>query len=135
MRRLLFFILFAVTLSAGPVKLGVDRFFGEDLCKVYKRKRVGLITNHTGVDSDFRTTIDLCRELLDLVALFSPEHGINGNAYAWEKVPDGEKDRIPIHSLHGKTRRPTSTMLEGIDLLLYDIQGIGVRSYNYRGTT
>lgn len=118
--------------------LGVDVFFKGERALKWKGKRVGLITNQTGVDTSMRPTIDLFLNNthgIKLTALFSPEHGFAGQAYAAEEVghhkgPNG----IPIYSLHGKTRRPTAQMLKDIDLLVYDIQDIGSRSYTYTTT-
>ncbi|MGH9795707.1 MAG: exo-beta-N-acetylmuramidase NamZ domain-containing protein [Candidatus Acidiferrales bacterium] len=96
-------------------------------------KRVGLITNHTGVSREGRSTIDLLykAEGVQLVALFSPEHGIRGTAD--ENVASGvdEATGLPIHSLYGETRRPTPEMLAGIDALVFDIQDAGIRFYTY----
>lgn len=70
-----------------------------------------------------------------LTALFAPEHGLNGKAYASNQVVDSkDRDGVPIYSLHGATRRPTAEMLKNIDLLIYDIQDIGSRSYTYVNT-
>ena len=69
-----------------------------------------------------------------LKALFSPEHGLTGLAYSWEKVKDHKEDGIPVYSLHGETRRPTAAMLKDLDVLIYDIQDIGVRPYTYIST-
>ncbi len=100
--------------------------------------RVGLITNPTGVDSNLRSTIDILAEApgMELVALFGPEHGVRGNYAAGDYV-DNEKDPrtgVPMFSLYGPTRKPTAEMLKGIDLLIYDIQDIGSRSYTYIST-
>jgi len=99
-------------------------------------KRIGLITNHTGINRNWRTTIDILYNAkeVNLVALFSPEHGIRGTAE--EKVSSSidSATGLPIHSLYGKTRRPTSAMLKGIDVLVFDIQDIGTRFYTYIGT-
>ncbi|MDI7248076.1 MAG: DUF1343 domain-containing protein [Bacillota bacterium] len=101
-------------------------------------KRVGLITNHTGVDSNLKSTIDILAESgkVRLVAIFGPEHGVRGEAQAGEKVGSGvdEKTGLPIHSLYGKTTKPTPEMLKGIDVLVYDIQDVGVRFYTYIST-
>jgi len=90
---------------------------------------VGLLTNHTGRARDGATTIDLLFQAKDvkLVKLFSPEHGIRG--ILDENVPSStdEKTGLPIHSLYGETRRPTAEMLEGIDVIVIDLQDIGVR--------
>jgi uncharacterized protein YbbC (DUF1343 family) len=69
-----------------------------------------------------------------IVALFSPEHGLQGQQYAWEFVHHGDDKGIPIYSLHGETRRPKPHMLKGIDALIYDIQCTGVRAYTYPTT-
>lgn len=123
---------------AANVELGVDVFFKEGRIDELKGKRVGLITNHTGVDGHLRSTIDLfleCAPGIKLAALFAPEHGLTGQAYAFEEVEDRKgPSGIPIYSLHGRTRRPTPQMLQGIDVLVYDIQDIGCRSYTYTTT-
>ncbi len=96
---------------------------------------MGLITNHTGVDARGVPTIDRLASLPDaeLVALFSPEHGIRGAAEAGEHVDSGIDGRtgIPIHSLYGEVRKPTPEMLGTVDVLLFDIQDIGARYYTY----
>lgn len=105
-----------------------------------KGKRIGLVTNHTAVNCQMESTIDLFKAksrggIFTLAALFAPEHGLTGSTYAGEFVHNEEDvDGIPIFSLHGKTRRPTSDMLKQIDVLVYDIQDIGSRSYTYIST-
>lgn len=126
-------------LSAEPkVQLGVDVFFQDGQVHQLKGLKVGLITNHTGVDGRLHSTIDLfCEAATDfkLIALFSPEHGVEGIAYAGEKVGHSKiGETLRVYSLHGKTRRPTEEMLEGIDTLVFDIQEIGSRSYTYAST-
>ena len=103
-----------------------------------KGKRVGLVTNPSGVDRNLRSTIDILFEApeVDLVALFGPEHGVRGDAYAGDHV-DGGKDAktgLPVYSLYGSTREPTPAMLEGIDVMVYDIQDVGVRCYTFIST-
>ena len=105
-------------------------------------KRVGLITNQTGVDRRGRSVIDLLANAagVKLVALFNPEHGLYGRAD--EKVESSSLDvktkkgslQLPVHSLFGDTRRPTPEMLQGIDALVFDIQDAGVRFYTYTTT-
>ena len=101
-------------------------------------KRVGLITNPTGVDSQLRSTIDILHEAenVNLVALYAPEHGVRGDVYAGNKVSSttDRKTGLPVHSLYGKSRKPTATMLRGIDVLVYDIQDIGCRSFTFIST-
>ena len=96
-------------------------------------KRVGLITNHTGIDRDGRTTIDLLAHApnVKLVALFSPEHGIRGESDQRVESSTDAATRLPIYSLYGETMRPTDAMLDGIDALAFDIQDAGVRFYTY----
>jgi uncharacterized protein YbbC (DUF1343 family) len=95
--------------------------------------RVGLITNHTGVDSAGRRTIDVlaARKGVKLVAIFSPEHGIEGLANARVADSTDEKTGVRIRSLYADTRRPTDDMLRGIDVLVFDLQDAGVRFYTY----
>lgn len=114
---------------------GIDRLI-EQGAGALTGLRVGLITNHTGTTADgSRSTIDVLHEHpdLDLVALFSPEHGIRGAVEAGEHVASGrdEQTGLPIHSLYGETRVPTGAMLDGLDALVFDIQDIGTRYYTY----
>ncbi len=96
-------------------------------------KRVGLITNQTGVDMAGRRTIDILTHApgVKLVALFSPEHGISGKADATIANATDAATGLPVFSLYGETRRPTDEMLKGIDVLIFDIQDAGVRFYTY----
>jgi uncharacterized protein YbbC (DUF1343 family) len=105
---------------------------------ILQNKRVGLVTNPTGVDATLTSTIDILHRApgVRLVALFGPEHGVRGEFAAGDRV-DSYTDPvtgIPVHSLYGKTHKPTPEMLEGIDVLVYDIQDIGCRSYTYIST-
>ena len=95
-----------------------------------------MITNHTGINSQQETTIDVLYEKFDLVALFSPEHGIRGSAKAGESIKNSidEKTGLSVYSLYGKTRRPTEEMLKDIDILAFDMQDIGARFYTYIST-
>ena len=119
-----------------PVQTGLDVLRAQAFAPL-KGKRVGLVTNHTGMARDGATTIDLVFAAKDvkLVALFSPEHGIRGTLDA--KVPSevDEKTKLPINSLYGETQRPTPAMLEGLDALVIDLQDIGARFWTYMTTT
>ncbi|NLA07895.1 MAG: DUF1343 domain-containing protein, partial [Firmicutes bacterium] len=119
------------------VKTGIEVLASRDF-DIIAGKRVGLITNHTGIDSKGKSTIDILAESdrVRLVAIFAPEHGVRGEAEAGEKVSSDRdaKTGLPIHSLYGKTLKPTCEMLEGIDVLVYDIQDVGVRFYTYIST-
>ncbi len=96
-------------------------------------KHVGLITNHTGLAADGRTTIDLLfqSKVCKLAALFSPEHGLRGVADDRIQSSTDESTGLPIYSLYGESRRPTFEMLNGIDALVFDIQDVGARFYTY----
>ncbi len=101
-------------------------------------RKIGIVTNHTAVDSNFTHIVDLVHKSGqgEIVALFGPEHGVRGSAQAGDKVGDDVDPitKIPIYSLYGKTRKPDALMLRGVDLLIYDIQDIGVRTYTYLST-
>lgn len=100
-----------------------------------KGKRVGLVTNPSGVDRNLRSTIDILHDAKDveLVALFGPEHGVRGDAYAGDKVSDDVDPvtGVKVFSIYGKYREPSQEMLEGIDVMVYDIQDVGTRSYTF----
>jgi uncharacterized protein YbbC (DUF1343 family) len=116
---------------------GVNVFFDEGYCENLKGKRIGLITNQTGVDWKLRPILQLfCEQPYDLniVALFSPEHGWQGQNYAEIPVKNEKVGKLPIYSLYGSTRRPTAEMLANIDVLIYDIQCIGSRAYTFPTT-
>lgn len=134
----IFFLYLPVLLFAEPkIELGVDAFFKDGHSALLKNKKVGLITNQTGVDRHLQSTIELLKQHAQeytLAALFAPEHGIHGKAYAGEKVDHEKKNALPVFSLHGASKRPTEEMLKGIDVLIYDIQDIGCRSYTYATT-
>jgi uncharacterized protein YbbC (DUF1343 family) len=116
---------------------GIEVLLSEQISLI-RGKRVGLITNHTGVDRRLRHDIDLIAAApeVKLTALFSPEHGIRGASQAGEKVQSSidAKTGVPVHSLYGETRRPTAAMLKDVDILVYDIQDIGSRFYTYIST-
>jgi uncharacterized protein YbbC (DUF1343 family) len=121
--------------AAPPVLSGIDVLRAEGFARL-KGKRLGLVTNHTGLARDGATTIDLLFNAPDvrLVSLFSPEHGIRGILDANVESTVDEKTKLPIHSLYGETRRPTPGMLEGIDTMVIDLQDIGARFYTYMTT-
>ncbi|MDX1564163.1 MAG: DUF1343 domain-containing protein [Phycisphaeraceae bacterium] len=101
-------------------------------------RRVGLITNHTGVDRRGRRTVDLLHAApeVTLVALFSPEHGLRGVVEGGEKVGAAvdRTTQLPVYSLYGETRRPTAAALRNLDTLVFDIQDVGTRFYTYIAT-
>ena len=101
-------------------------------------KRVGLVTNPSGVDSKLQSTIDILFNApgVNLVALYGPEHGVRGDLYAGDAVADAvdANTGLPVYSLYGATRKPTKEMLKGIDVMVYDIQDVGARSYTFIST-
>lgn len=121
----------------GAVLTGIDVLERQEFAPL-AGKRVGLITNPTGVTRDLRSTVDVLHKAknVNLAALFGPEHGIRGDVYAGDKVGHATDPTtgVPVHSLYGRTRKPTPEMLQGLDALVYDIQDIGCRSYTYVNT-
>lgn len=121
--------------KSQPVLTGID-VLERDGFRALKGLRVGLVTNHTGIDRERKSTIDLLSKAPDvqLVALFSPEHGIRGAVD--EKVGDSrdEKTGLPIYSLYGEKRAPTAEQLANVDALVFDIQDVGCRFYTYIST-
>lgn len=114
--------------------LGIDHLQEREF-DLLKGKRVGLLTNQAGVNRFGESTIQILHraENVNLVALFGPEHGIYGDAKADVPVQDqiDRRTGLPVYSLYGPTRKPTPAMLEDIDVLVIDLQDIGVRSYTY----
>ena len=123
--------------SGRVVKPGVEVLVERDFAGL-KGKRVGLVTNPSGVDRYLNSTVDILYNApgVELVALYGPEHGVRGDMYAGDKVADTRDAAtgLPVHSLYGSTRKPTSEMLEGIDVMVYDIQDVGARSYTFIST-
>ncbi len=126
-----------ITEEPARVVTGVEQLKRQDFTMLVG-KRVGLVTNATGVDWNLRSTVDLLYEAnnVNLVALYGPEHGVRGAQTAGEHVTfyTDERTGLPVYSLYGKTRKPTPEMLQDVDVLVYDIQGIGCRSYTFIST-
>lgn len=123
--------------ASGPVLTGLEVLQERNFAGL-TGKRVGLVTNPSGVDRNLRSTIDILYNApgVELVALYGPEHGVRGDVYAGGKVSDSVDDRtgLPVYSLYGPTRKPEPEMLEGIDVMVYDIQDTGARSYTFIST-
>ncbi|QJC50316.1 DUF1343 domain-containing protein [Paenibacillus albicereus] len=114
------------------IEFGIDRI-GE-AAPVLQGRRIGLITGPTGIDAEWRSTIDVLQERFGLAAMFSPEHGVRGDIAAGGLVDTyiDERTGVPVYSLYRKdSKRMTPDMLEKIDVLVYDIQDIGTRYYTY----
>jgi uncharacterized protein YbbC (DUF1343 family) len=114
--------------------LGIDHLL-EDQIDLVSGKKVGLVTNPTGVDQELNSIVDILFEHpeVDLTALYGPEHGVRGDAQAGDYVEFYIDDRtdLPVYSLYGSTRKPTADMLEDVEVLLFDIQDVGTRFYTY----
>jgi uncharacterized protein YbbC (DUF1343 family) len=119
----------------GRVQAGIDVLAAQKFAPL-RGKRVGLITNHTGVDYQGKTTIELLAHApgVQLVALFSPEHGIAGHADDNVASSKDASTGLPIYSLYGERLRPADEMLKGLDALVFDVQDAGVRFYTYTST-
>ena len=121
-------------MSQSCTLLGTERLSEEEFSLIAGR-RLGLITNHSGVDGGLRATADRLHQAAgtELVALFGPEHGIRGDAADGVQVGSGRDlcTGVPVHSLYGQTRQPTPEMLAGIEVMLFDIQDVGARFYTY----
>lgn len=126
--------------AAQAVTLGIDVLLEADSRHIERLagKRVGLITNPSGVDGHLVPTIDrlAADPRISLVKLFAPEHGIRGEVPAGENVADTVDRRtgVRVVSLYGKNKRPSRAALEGVDVLLFDIQDVGARTYTYIST-
>ncbi|MEF9931321.1 MAG: DUF1343 domain-containing protein [Bacteroidales bacterium] len=138
MKNIIIIIAFICSIGVqAQVKTGIDVLKANNF-KQLEGKRIGLVTNPTGVDKNLVSTIDILHNAknVNLVALYGPEHGVRGDVHAGDKV-DNFKDSatgLPVYSLYGKTRKPTKEMLDGIDVLVYDIQDNGCRSFTYIST-
>src|SRR3989339_212830 len=135
---ILFILIGGISFSQSVQVITGIEVLKESNFKILEGKRVGLITNPTGFDNHVKSTIDILFEApnVKLVALFGPEHGVRGDAHAGDKVEtvNDPKTGLPVYSLYGSTRKATPEMLKGIDVLVYDIQDIGSRSFTYIST-
>ncbi|HHV04319.1 MAG: DUF1343 domain-containing protein [Bacteroidales bacterium] len=137
----LFLVLLLISVSCKSqetmVKTGIE-VLRESGFACLEGKRVGLITNPTGVDRELRSTIDILFQAphVNLVALYGPEHGVRGDVHAGDHIStqNDPATGLPVYSLYGSTRKPTPEMLQNIDVLVYDIQDIGSRSFTYIST-
>jgi uncharacterized protein YbbC (DUF1343 family)/CubicO group peptidase (beta-lactamase class C family) len=117
---------------AGRAQPGIEVLAASNFAAL-KNKRIGIITNHSGIDANRRSTISLLRCVpgVTVKAIFSPEHGLSGKLD--EKISSGRDplSGLPVYSLYGKIMKPTTEMLRGLDALVYDIQDVGARYYTY----
>ncbi len=115
----------------NKVILGIENI--DNYQEIFKGKRVGLITNPTGIDSNFKSSIDILREKTNLVALFSPEHGVRASIQAGQKLSTyvDEETGITVYSLYGDTKKPTKEIMDKVDVMVIDIQDNGSRYYTF----
>jgi len=147
LNRNFIFLLFLLPIAAKPyallegadttrVIIGAERLFSKEYFPLIEGKRLGLVTNHTGLLPDGQHLVDVLYQddRVSLALLFGPEHGIRGDEDT--HVADGRDNAtgLPVISLYGKVRKPTPEMLKGIDVLIFDIQDIGARFYTYIAT-
>ena len=130
-------VLFMCVSARAQVKPGIE-VLRDSGFRGLEGKRVALLTNPSGVDRELRSTIDILNDApgVNLVALFGPEHGIRGDQWAGGKIEDSSDPQtgLPVYSLYGATRQPTHEMLKGVDVVVYDIQDVGSRSYTFIST-
>ncbi len=139
MKRIFISIFIAATALAASsqVKPGIEVLRDNNFQQL-QGKRVGLITNPSGVDNNLKSTIDILHEApgVTLTALFSPEHGVRGDVHAGDLVDNmtDQKTGVPVYSIFGKNKKPTPEMLKDVDVLVYDIQDNGCRSFTFIST-
>ena len=139
MKRTILSIAVALTalIAAAVTRPGIETLRDSGFAQL-NGKRVGLITNPTGVDNNLKSTVDILHEAagVNLVALFGPEHGVRGDVHAGDTVGNSvdAATGVKVYSLYGKTYKPTKEMLKDIDVLIYDIQDNGCRSYTFIST-
>lgn len=135
--KITIFLMLISVATMGKVRTGIEVLKSMNY-KPLEGLRVGLVTNPTGVDDNLVSTIDLLHQAanVNLVALYGPEHGVRGSAHAGNTVKDERDSRtgLPSYSLYGKNKTPSPEILRGIDILVYDIQDIGCRSFTYVST-
>ena len=123
--------------NLSTVRLGLDVLI-DDKLELIRNKSIGLVTNNSGIDNKGVSNYERLMEIKDISinVIFSPEHGLFGEAAAGEKVDyNGQIKTLPkIVSLYGDNRKPTQTQMEDIDIIIYDIQDIGARFYTYIST-
>lgn len=139
MKRLFIIILLILSgfSASAVVKTGLEVLV-ESNFEALQGKKIGLVTNPTGIDRNLKSTVDILAAApnVELVALFGPEHGVRGDIHAGGYVAQttDSKTSLPIYSLYGSTRKPTAAMLKGLDAVVYDIQDNGCRSYTFIST-
>jgi len=136
MKKLLKFVLivllFKANIANAQLKAGADRM--NEYLPFINNQNVAVVANHTSYIGDVHLVDTLLALNVKIKAIFSPEHGFKGNASAGAYVKDGKYNGIPVVSLYGNNKKPTSDQLKGIDIVIFDIQDVGTRFYTYIST-
>jgi uncharacterized protein YbbC (DUF1343 family) len=124
----------AKAVANAKVTVGIDNI--DSYKDLFKGKKIGLITNPSGMNSNFDSTIDVLNSKTNLTTLFAAEHGIRGNNQDGGTIGNeiDVKTGLPVYSLYGKTKKPTADMLKDVDVLVYDMQDVGARFYTFINT-
>lgn len=130
----------AMNRTLAPLQVGAEQF--ETYASLLQGKKVGIVTNQTGVvyktsSNTYQSTVDyLLEKKVRLTTIYAPEHGFRGTADAGEQIKDGQdtKTGLPIISLYGNNKKPSAKQLQGIDIMLFDLQDVGARFYTYIST-
>ena len=135
--RNLFIVLLVFWVShfsvAQKIIVGAEQF--SEYGSMLKDKKIGIVVNHTSMIDENHLLDFLLGKNINIQAVFTPEHGLKGTADAGEKVNDNlYNNKIPIYSLYGEHKKPTQKEVENLDLILFDIQDVGVRFYTYIST-
>ena len=130
---LLLILFLSCSLKISQLSSGIDIFFDGDLSE-YKEKNIALVMNHTSINKEGKSLFDLAKLNLNVVSIFTPEHGLFGKNEAGEIVANTTLNQIPVHSLYGETKGPTNKQLSEVDVLIFDMQDIGSRYYTYIST-
>ncbi len=134
MRVLFLFLCLAVSFQAVSLTLGIQKL--DSIVQDLKDKRVGVVVNHTSQYQGVHLVDSLLAKNIKVVRIFSPEHGFRGDQDAGASIANGQDTQtgVAIFSLYGKTKKPTPESLANIDMLIFDIQDVGVRFYTYIST-
>jgi len=112
-------------------KVGIENI--DQHMDLFLDKKIGLITNPTGVDRHFKSTIDILKDKTNLTTLYAPEHGVRGDLQAGVRLENyfDQETGCKVYSLYGKDKKPSKEMLKDVDVLCFDIQDVGARFYTF----
>ena len=130
---LLLFFLCSCSVQSEQIRSGIDVFFNRDLSD-YSGKKISLVMNHTSVNRSGESLFTLADSALDIVSIFTPEHGLFGKDEAGEMIASSQFREVPVYSLYGSQKGPSDEQLGEVDVLIFDMQDIGSRFYTYIST-